>query len=259
MSDYRIVLQEIGRLEAIVSSELGESKWNFEAIWSQIRITGSAFKGARFPTKEEHQKAWEDFQKLIHKVKEKQESKNDKVLKEIQNLKAMIPVGLIGEEKWDFEAIWSQIRITGSAFKGARFPTKEEHQKTWEDFQSHIDKVKKKQEDNRKQSSALRDSIIRQANCISLTDDRWVAALFTAGISLVIDKVVDGLVEVIDGKERPPYEAQREILESANKELKNLWDLFGKKKAQLLRDDKDAVYRTLMNVQSRLDDEWGKV
>ena len=258
MKDYRNVIQEIGRLEAIVPSALEEDKWDFGAIWNQIKITGNAFKGTRFPTREEHQTAWNDFQKLIDKVKEKQEQMRYKVLEETQNLKTMIPTGLIGEDKWDFGAIWNQIKITGNAFKGTRFPTREEHQTAWSTFQNLIDKVKKKQEDNRKQSAALRDRLIGQANSIPLTDDRWVIALLTLGASLAIERVIDDFVEMIDGKERSPYENQREILQAANKKLKNLWDVFGKEKAKLLREDKDAVYHALENVQSRLDDEWAK-
>ena len=75
---------------------------------------------------------------------------------------------------------------------------------------------------------------------------------------MAIEKVIDDFVEMIDGKERSPYENQREILEAANMKLKNLWDLFGKEKAKLLREDKNAVYRALKNVQSRLNDEWDK-
>ena len=251
MSNYRNVLQEIERLEAMVPSKFGKHKWDFGAIWNQIKITENAFKGVRFPTKEEREIAWNDFQNLIGKVKEKQEQMQDKVLEEIQTLKAMIPAGLIGEDKWDFGAIWRQIRTTQSAFKGVRFPTKQEHEIAWNDFQKLIDKVEKKQEDNRKQSAALRDRMIGQANSIALTDDSWVIAILTLGIS----EIIKGIIE---GKKRPSYENQRQILQAASKKLKNLWDLFGTEKAKLLREDKEAVYRAFKKVQSRLNDEWAK-
>ena len=50
--------------------DFGELDW--KAIWNQIRVTGKSFKGSRFPSKEEHESAWNKFQHLVDKVKDKQ-------------------------------------------------------------------------------------------------------------------------------------------------------------------------------------------
>lgn len=60
----------------------GKSDW--KAIWNQIKITGKSFKGSRFPSKEEHQSAWDKFQKLVSEVKSKQAEEQ----KEWENKKA---------------------------------------------------------------------------------------------------------------------------------------------------------------------------
>jgi len=68
-------------------------KPNWKAIWNQIRITGQSFKGSRFPTKEEHQNAWDKFQKLVSNVKAQQaESQKEweKKKDESERLKDMI-------------------------------------------------------------------------------------------------------------------------------------------------------------------------
>ena len=72
MSDYREVNRNISKLESMVPGIFDFGKPDWKAIWNQIRVTGQSFKGVRFPSKEEHESAWNRFQCLVTKVKEKQ-------------------------------------------------------------------------------------------------------------------------------------------------------------------------------------------
>jgi len=41
-------------------------------------VVGDSFKGAKFPTHEEHQQAWDKFQSLVSDVKRTQEEEQEK-------------------------------------------------------------------------------------------------------------------------------------------------------------------------------------
>lgn len=100
-------------------------------------------------------------------------SNYNRVIREIKRLESMIPSGFMGiGDKWDFKEIWSQIKATQAAFKGSRFPTQEEHQAAWENFQSLVSKVKEKEAKNCKYSAELRDRIVQKAERIPPSDDR---------------------------------------------------------------------------------------
>lgn len=51
---------------------------NFKDLWNQIRLIGASFKGVRYPSHDEHQNAWEHFQRLINDVKALQEKEQEK-------------------------------------------------------------------------------------------------------------------------------------------------------------------------------------
>lgn len=93
MSDYREVNRNISRLESMLPGIFDFGKPDWKAIWNQIRVTGQSFKGSKFPSKEEHESAWNKFQNLVDKVKAKQaESQKDwdKKKDESERLREMI-------------------------------------------------------------------------------------------------------------------------------------------------------------------------
>src|SRR5437899_1019653 len=49
----------------------GKRRWN--EVWDLIKQIGPSFKGTRYPTREENDRAWEKFQGLVGQVKEAQE------------------------------------------------------------------------------------------------------------------------------------------------------------------------------------------
>ena len=77
------------------------------------------------------------------------EDEYKKVLEEIDELKSMIPDGFLSFEKPDWKSIWDKIRVVGGSFKGAKFPTRDEHQEAWDRFQSLVAEVKEAQEEER--------------------------------------------------------------------------------------------------------------
>ncbi|XOF33115.1 MAG: hypothetical protein ACL93V_14025 [Candidatus Electrothrix sp. YB6] len=72
MRDYKKVNENIEKLESMLPSILDFSKPDWKAIWQQIKVTGKSFKGVRFPSKNEHEAAWNRFQRSVDKVKAQQ-------------------------------------------------------------------------------------------------------------------------------------------------------------------------------------------
>lgn len=71
--NYHVVLEEIDHLKSMISGSIFSSeKPDWKSIWNQIRTVGSKFKGTKFPTREQHQEAWDKFQNLVSDIKEAQ-------------------------------------------------------------------------------------------------------------------------------------------------------------------------------------------
>lgn len=180
------------------------------------------------------------------------------VLRHIDRLEAMIPSGLFASDTWDFRAIWKQIRETGAAFKGVRFPTRSEHEEAWTRFQDLVQKVKKKQDERRskfdqrrRSSEELRDSLIRRSEG-ALPDSGLgdaILAIATGGVSLLVEATLDALLG--------PFDKRKEELLRSSRALKAVWGEFSSRKGELLGDDRNTVYQALKNVQGRLDNLWG--
>ena len=180
-------------------------------------------------------------------------------MQHIDRLEAMIPRGLFAGDNWDFKGIWRQIRETGAAFKGVRFPTKDEHEQAWSRFQALVQEVRDKQNERRSKfdqrreaSEKLRDSLIRRAEN-ALPDSGLgdvVLAIATGGLSVILEMTLDALLG--------PYDKRKqELLESSNA-LRAVWGDFSSRKSELLRDDKDTAFQALKNQQQKLDDLWAQ-
>lgn len=181
----------------------------------------------------------------------------EKILAEIDRLDSMIPGGWLGEGDWNFGALWSQIKKTSAAFKGARFPTSSEHEQAWSRFQALIEKVKKKQNEKqtafdskRAESEELRERFIRESELV-LPDSGFgdvVIALMTGGLSIVVEHALDAFLG--------PFDKQKQELLDASRALTSLWREFSSQKGRMLGRDKAAVFHALRNTQDRLDDLW---
>ena len=181
------------------------------------------------------------------------------VLRHIDRLETMIPAGFLAGDNWDFKALWRQIKATGAAFKGVRFPTQDEHQQAWSRFQDLVQKVKDKQderrsnfEQKRETSENLRDNLIRRAEnalpASGLAD--VILALATGGLSVIVELTLNALLG--------PFDKRKEELLQSSRALQAVWDEFSSRKNQLLRDDKSTVYHALKNKQDQLDDLWAQ-
>ena len=170
-------------------------------------------------------------------------------LQEVEKLRSLIPSGFLGGGEWNFKEIWGQIKTTQTSFNSTRFPTREEHQKAWQDFQNLVSTVKEKQAEKRRESANLRDKIVRMAAGIPPIDDSWAKDL--ANILLV------GIPEVIE-KIFGVFDSRKDALQDANKDLKELWKLFNSESEQnnLFPEDKTVVYRSLKDAESRLQEAW---
>lgn len=73
MGDSKQVDQHIDKLAAMLPGGFfpgGKPDW--KALWNQIRKTGAAFKSANYPTKADHQQAWNRYQEFVAEVKRRQ-------------------------------------------------------------------------------------------------------------------------------------------------------------------------------------------
>ena len=166
-----------------------------------------------------------------------------RVIQEIKKLESMIPSGFLGiGDNWDFKELWAQIKSTQEAFDESRFPSQEEHQIAWQDFQNLVNVIKEKQAEYREESAKMRDKIIRKAEMIPPTDDRWVAFILTAGISEIIESLFG------------ESDSRKEALKEANNEMKELWDLVNTNNLEYR--DKGTVIGALKDAEIRLQDAW---
>lgn len=72
MADHETVESELRELRSLVGKCSPEDT-DFKAAWAQIKRVGGAFKGTRFPSRQRHDAAWEEFQALVAEVKRRQE------------------------------------------------------------------------------------------------------------------------------------------------------------------------------------------
>lgn len=176
----------------------------------------------------------------------------------IKQLANLIPSGMFSSDDWDFKTIWTQIKETGNSFKGCRYPSKEEHEAAWNRFQSLVDQVKDKQSERQKnfanradQSAQIRDRLIRQSESAVPSDSGlfdFVATIATGGLYMVGKMALDAIMG--------EYDQQKEDLKSASSSLKSVWNDFSSEKKNLLRDDKDLVFKALSVSQDQLNAAW---
>ncbi len=70
--DYDDLDRLVGRLEAVVE-EANPQKGYWRELWSLAREIGSGFKGTRYPTREDKDRAWQRYQDLIERAKARSE------------------------------------------------------------------------------------------------------------------------------------------------------------------------------------------
>lgn len=175
------------------------------------------------------------------------------VLQQIDELKSMIPSDFISHEKPDWKSIWSQIRIVGASFKGVKFPTRDDHQKAWDHFQSIVSSVKEAQaeehaqwEEKKLKSSRYKNDIIYQAELAKPSGPMGdvVLSIATGGLSTALSALVG------------PFDERKDELISCGEHLKQGWALFNEYKENMLGRDKQEAYQALYQAKEQLDQAW---
>jgi len=178
---------------------------------------------------------------------------HEKIGREIDNLRSMLPSGLFSSSKPNWKSIWVQIKKISEGFKNVRFPTKEERETAWNEFQSLVDDVKQQQEKeheewNKKKSESerLRDRIIRQADNAKISSGLAdiILTLATGGINLILDAIMG------------PFDEKKSELQNASKQLQKGWEMLKEYKNDMLGRDKQEAFEALNNAKENLDAEW---
>lgn len=179
--------------------------------------------------------------------------KYNNVKQKISKLESMVSGGLFSTNKPNWKSIWQQIKIVGSSFKGVKFPSKEEHQQSWDEFQGIVNEVKRRQKEEQEiwnqkkvESGKLRDSIISQAHNVKLSGGMGdlILAVVTMGISSILNTIMG------------PFDEKKRELKSANEQLRKGWDMLNEYKVNMFGCDKHDAIQALNEAKENLDSEW---
>ena len=261
MSDYHCTEAEIDRLDDMLQDRLQRgSRADWRSVWDQIKAVGVGFKGARYPTREEHQRAWDRFQSLIVRVKDAQEvqrsSRRDecaKLEKRIDELESMLPGWFTSSKRTDWKTVWAQINIVSAVFKEVRCQTREDRDRAWSRFQKMVIKVKEAQNEEQEAWDRKRDvserhkseilSWARSADPSSGLADT-VLALATGGISIALNALLG------------PLDERKAELQRCSAALKQGGDLLHEYKDEMLGRDKQEAFQVLQAAREKLDSLW---
>lgn len=121
-------------------------------VWGSIRDIGQTFKIVRYPTREEKNAAWKRFQEIVTEVKEGQEQYRQACEREATDLREKIERFAAEVEDAidrDDEAAIATAGVTmsaiGNAFKQVRFPSRDDRNSAWNEYQESADELRKTQ------------------------------------------------------------------------------------------------------------------
>lgn len=260
----------INDLEAELSSA-GSGKTNWKEHWASIKVVGNAFRGVRYPTRDEHRGAWDRFQSIVERFKTRQaqhfESRRSttdasRYQQEPGDLYAMIEnlasnLSSAGTGRTNWKEHWASIKTVRDSFKGVRFSTRDAHQATWNRFQSIVENFKAKQESHfRERHSAGEASRYHLERVRSLSNFDYVSDLeilwdIFSGPSRMVGKIA---LDAIFGQSNE----EKERLQQYSQTLKGAWNYFNSHKDDLRGDDRALAYASLNAAQERLNDMWAK-
>jgi len=86
MKDGTEIEALLDSLETLVDEAEGK-RGEWKDVWGEIRSVGQAFKGSRFPTAQDRQRAWDRFQSIIANVKACQEKAREKFEERVRESK----------------------------------------------------------------------------------------------------------------------------------------------------------------------------
>ncbi len=153
----------------------------------------------------------------------------------------------------DYESAWDLIKEIGGAFKRARYPTKADKDQAWQQFQDIVDQVKRGQQTQRDQRSAVSathlDRVLWHAERARPVRG-IIADLIDIGTSLAGNMLTLGLLD------SSAFDDKKEELKALSAELREGWTYFTEHKTEILGRDKATAFERLKEVQEILDTEW---
>jgi len=158
--------------------------------------------------------------------------------------------------KW--RQIWDEIKAISAAFKGVRFPTRQEHQEAWEQFQSAVQNVKERQSEEReenekktKRSDEHKWHIKSLAN--AGTPPSGLADAIFSIFTFPAQAIADVMTALLPGG---PIDQKKGELQHYSKKLEEGWNYFKEHKNEMFRNDKDEAFNSLKSAQDQLNDAW---
>jgi uncharacterized phage infection (PIP) family protein YhgE len=244
-------------------------------LWNRQKEISESFREVRFPTREEHQKSWVRFQGLIGTLKEKQDrirQENEKFAEEVSRrldqFEKSIGGGLFSPQhkKEDFTRLLEEQNAVYQLIQERRWPSKVARDEAWDRYTKLRGKLRKQQDDfyaqaqqkwNQRQqhSKQLREKILGMIEACTpespierLLEEMGEFMLFvmTLGLSAILSSLLGG-----DKNQKPenPLKQKTRALGDIRKYIKD-------NSERLTKEDKDAIYGRLNQVQDRLNGAW---
>lgn len=179
-----------------------------------------------------------------------------RLTKRIKDFENRYSNGRPSEMKWC--QIWDEIKAISSDFKGIRFPNHQEHQDTWERFQSAVQNIKEHQSKERERNEKKsRRSTEHKDRVTSLADagtppsglEDAIFAIFT----FPAQAIADIATALLPGG---PIDRKKDELQYYSSKLEEGWDYFKEHKNEMYRNDTQEAFNSLKRAQNQLNSAW---
>jgi hypothetical protein len=158
-------------------------------------------------------------------------------------------------QKGYWRNLWALVREIGAGFKGIRYPTREDREVAWSQYQELIAQAKQRSEDEKERSRITLESIQSMADSSRPASDDGGFDLFA--IFLLPLTIAVAAVEAIFGAtELDELNPIREELKKCNSQLQEAWRLFNERKHEMLPGDRQKAWESLQEAKQKIDEGW---
>jgi hypothetical protein len=160
-----------------------------------------------------------------------------------------------GRAKW--RDAWPAIKEISAGFRGVRYPTRDDHQRAWDRFQSLVGEVKAAQAELRQNFDNRAAASERHKNRIlAYADAAYPSHLATTVFEIVTGGfIVRPVLDAVLGGHSDPW---LETLQQCSTALKAGWQYLSDWKREIFRSDADEAVQALRKAQAILNEEWAK-
>ncbi len=258
--DYEYLNRKIAELQqSAQAAENGDCSWR--EVWDLIKSIGRSFKETRYPTRNDKDAAWNQFQEIIDAIKETQSRQREEsvrqteeIFERLDKLESDIENAKDGQLSW--QEVWGSIKELGILFKETRFTSKVDRETAQKNFNNLVnavkelqEQVKQEKEERARVSAERKDEILECAESGKppfMSNDE-VLSILTLGISEMISNFVQAGEELDEKKEQLQYWSEK---------VREAWELFKDHKEELLGRDKQEIFNKLREMQEELDQAW---